>query len=194
MEGFNPCCVYVTGSNSAEAIRTSSIQPKLTSHDNQGQCSVINGGNSHSIDANTQYGGIQSGYSSSLVQQCGSNIAGGLENIILPGSKGRVKANTIIGGGNNKLVELVENATPLPEFKHPENALYIFGPEDSSVPQHIVNAAEHVVYIPTDGCLNLAATANIVLYDRLVKSQQRFETDNAMILRSRDNNNTTTRR
>lgn len=104
MEGFNPCCVYVTGSNSAEAIRTSSIQPKLTSHDNQGQCSVINGGNSHSIDANTQYGGIQSGYSSSLVQQCGSNIAGGLENIILPGSKGRVKANTIIGGGNNKLV------------------------------------------------------------------------------------------
>ena len=91
------------------------------------------------------------------------------------------------------VIELVENATPLPEFQHPDNALYIFGPEDGSVPQDIIDAATDVVYIPTDGCLNLAATANVVLYDRLVKTNGKFETDNSLILTSRDNNNTTRR-
>lgn len=88
------------------------------------------------------------------------------------------------------VIELVENATPLPEFKHPENAIYIFGPEDGSVPQEVVSQAHHVVYIPTKGCMNLAATVNVVLYDRLAKSQA-FETDNLLIRQSRDRNNTT---
>ena len=98
---IDPCCVYVTGSSTTFENRLRSIQPKNSTHDNQGQCSVINGGNLHSIDANTQFGGIQSGFSSSLSQQYGSNIAGGSQNKITPGAKGRVSASAILGGANN---------------------------------------------------------------------------------------------
>ncbi|MCK5880452.1 MAG: RNA methyltransferase, partial [Sinobacterium sp.] len=64
-------------------------------------------------------------------------------------------------------VELVEGAKALPSFTHPEQALYIFGPEDGSIPQKIIDAADEVVFMPTKGCLNLAATVNVLLYDRV---------------------------
>lgn len=67
-------------------------------------------------------------------------------------------------------VELIEGATPLMHFQHPEKAYYIFGSEDGSVSQDILDRCDHVVYIPTIGCMNLAATVNVVLYDRLAKS------------------------
>ena len=86
-------------------------------------------------------------------------------------------------------IELAENAIALPEYQHPENAFYIFGPEDSTIGQDVIDRADAVVYIPTVGCMNLAATVNVVLYDRLVKSNQQFE-DNALIRESRDTNNT----
>ena len=85
-------------------------------------------------------------------------------------------------------IELVENAIPLPEFEHPEHALYAFGPEDGSLKQQLIDAADYVVYVPTKGCMNLAATVNVLLYDRLAKSQS-FATDNQLIRNSRDNNN-----
>ena len=68
-------------------------------------------------------------------------------------------------------IELVENATPLHLFKHPDNACYIFGPEDGSIDQGTIDKADEVVYIPSNGCLNLAASVNVVLYDRLIKSK-----------------------
>ena len=104
IEGDDHFGVYVTGSNSNSVIATSSIEPFHTTHDNQGQCSVINGGNLHNIDANTLFGGIQSGYSSSLSQQCGSNIAGGFQNKITEGVKGRVPGNSVGGGFNNTII------------------------------------------------------------------------------------------
>ncbi len=67
-------------------------------------------------------------------------------------------------------VELIEGATPLIHFQHPEQACYIFGPEDGSLTQTVLDACDYVVYIPTIGCMNLAATVNVVLYDRLAKS------------------------
>ncbi|VVM38511.1 hypothetical protein PS624_00171 [Pseudomonas fluorescens] len=66
-------------------------------------------------------------------------------------------------------VELVEGARPLPEYTHPDRALYIFGPEDGSLDKEIRDWCEDVVYIPTTGCMNLAATVNVVLYDRMAK-------------------------
>ena len=66
-------------------------------------------------------------------------------------------------------VELVDGARPLPEYTHPDRALYIFGPEDGSLDKEIRDWCEDVVYIPTTGCMNLAATVNVVLYDRLAK-------------------------
>jgi tRNA(Leu) C34 or U34 (ribose-2'-O)-methylase TrmL len=85
-------------------------------------------------------------------------------------------------------VELAEGATPLPEFKHPESAIYIFGPEDSSIPQEIINQSDAVVYVPTIGCMNLAATVNVLLYDRLAKSSQDID-HTQRIKQSRDVNN-----
>lgn len=85
------------------------------------------------------------------------------------------------------VIELVEGATPLPAFEHPENAFYIFGPEDGSVPKEVVNACEHIVYIPTQSSMNLAVTANVVLYDRLSKSN--YIEGDELIRLSRDKNN-----
>ncbi|MGK0247364.1 MAG: tRNA(Leu) C34 or U34 (ribose-2'-O)-methylase TrmL [Oleispira sp.] len=91
-------------------------------------------------------------------------------------------------GAKIVVIELAENAESLANFQHPENAFYIFGPEDGSVKQKVVNKADSVVYIPTHGCLNLAATVNIVLYDRLAKSNLP-EGGNELIRKSRDMNN-----
>ena len=85
-------------------------------------------------------------------------------------------------------VELVEGAVALPEFKHPESAVYLFGPEDGSIDQTLVDVADAVVYIPTIGCMNLAATVNVVLYDRLAKKRESIDHAHR-IKTSRDVNN-----
>jgi tRNA(Leu) C34 or U34 (ribose-2'-O)-methylase TrmL len=91
---------------------------------------------------------------------------------------------------NMKLVciELAEGATPLPDFSHPGQALYLFGPEDGSIAQDLIDAADAVVYIPTIGCLNLAASVNVVLYDRMAKTRG-YPVGDDLIRRSRDTNN-----
>ncbi|SUP39645.1 RRNA methylase [Vibrio owensii] len=85
-------------------------------------------------------------------------------------------------------VELVVGATALPHFTHPENAIYMFGPEDGSLPQEMVDKAHHVVYVPTHGCMNLAATVNVVLYDRMAKTLGTID-DHQQVLANRDNKN-----
>ncbi|MFT6033790.1 MAG: tRNA(Leu) C34 or U34 (ribose-2'-O)-methylase TrmL [Arenicella sp.] len=85
-------------------------------------------------------------------------------------------------------VELVEGAIALPEFDHPEQAMYLFGPEDGSIPQALIDRADHVVYVPTIGCMNLAASVNVLLYDRLAKLTT-SECDDSIVLQSRDVNN-----
>lgn len=86
-------------------------------------------------------------------------------------------------------VDLVEGAIPLPDFIHPEKALYIFGPEDGTISQTVVDQADSVVYVPTIGCMNLAASVNVLLYDRLAKSTLATFSDQ-LIKQSRDTNNT----
>lgn len=71
------------------------------------------------------------------------------------------------------VVELCDRAKPLFDFVHPERAYYIFGPEDGSVPKPIIDRAPHVIQIPTDGCMNLAACVNVVLYDRMAKQMRK---------------------
>ena len=66
-------------------------------------------------------------------------------------------------------IDLIEGAIPLPEYKHPERAFYIFGPEDGTLGERITSRCKDIVYIPTQFCMNLAATVNVVLYDRLTK-------------------------
>jgi tRNA(Leu) C34 or U34 (ribose-2'-O)-methylase TrmL len=85
-------------------------------------------------------------------------------------------------------VDLVEGAIPLPDYVHPEQACYVFGPEDGSLKQDIIDAADDVVYMPTIGSLNLAAAVNVLLYDRVAKDTSRNE-GNDLIRQSRDVNN-----
>ncbi len=85
-------------------------------------------------------------------------------------------------------VEFAEGAIPLPSFKHPRHALYVFGPEDGTIEQDIIDRANAVVYIPTIGCMNLAATVNVVLYDRLAKSDL-GELGDDFVRQNRDTNN-----
>lgn len=67
------------------------------------------------------------------------------------------------------VVDLIPSATNLVEFIHPDRAFYIFGPEDGTLGRRHTDKAQHVVYIPTNACMNLAATVNVVLYDRMCK-------------------------
>jgi tRNA(Leu) C34 or U34 (ribose-2'-O)-methylase TrmL len=60
-------------------------------------------------------------------------------------------------------------ATSLPEYQHPERAFYIFGPEDGTLGMAVTSWCKDTIYIPTRHCMNLAATVNVVLYDRMVK-------------------------
>jgi len=66
-------------------------------------------------------------------------------------------------------VDLIEGATPLHQYKHPERAFYIFGAEDATLGKRVTDYCRDIIYIPTNGCMNLAATVNVVLYDRLAK-------------------------
>jgi tRNA(Leu) C34 or U34 (ribose-2'-O)-methylase TrmL len=70
-------------------------------------------------------------------------------------------------------VDLVEGAIPLDEYEHPERAFYIFGAEDATLGARVLDWCRDRVYIPTSGCMNLAATVNVVLYDRLAKERSK---------------------
>ena len=69
-------------------------------------------------------------------------------------------------------IELLENSECLLDFQHPENAVYVFGPEDGSIPQVLRQHCHRFVSIPTKHCTNLAAAVYIVLYDRALKLYQ----------------------
>jgi tRNA(Leu) C34 or U34 (ribose-2'-O)-methylase TrmL len=66
-------------------------------------------------------------------------------------------------------VELLYGAENLLVFEHPENAIYLFGPEDGSVPNNVRGLCHRRVFIPTRHCTNLGAAIYLLLYDRLVK-------------------------
>lgn len=67
-------------------------------------------------------------------------------------------------------VDLVAGATPLPNYRHPERAFYIFGAEDATLGKRILDRCRDKVVVPTKFCMNLAATVNVILYDRMAKA------------------------
>jgi len=89
-------------------------------------------------------------------------------------------------------IEFAENAIALPEFQHPARALYIFGPEDGSIEQEVIDKADYVVFVPTISCMNLSASVNVLLYDRMAKSYintNKEHDNNILIKTNRDTNN-----
>lgn len=69
-------------------------------------------------------------------------------------------------------VDLVEGAVSLVDFIHPKSAFYIFGPEDGTLGSRHMDRCAHRVFVPTKHCMNLAATVNVILYDRLAKASR----------------------
>lgn len=64
-------------------------------------------------------------------------------------------------------VEVVENAEPLNDFIHPDRAVYMFGPEDGSIPQVYRGLAHRFIKIPAYHCFNLSVAVGIVLSHRM---------------------------
>lgn len=69
-------------------------------------------------------------------------------------------------------VDLVDDAVPLPAFQHPQRAFYVFGPEDGTLGKSVLDWCPQRVMVPTRTCMNLAATVNVILYDRLAKADR----------------------
>lgn len=68
-------------------------------------------------------------------------------------------------------VDLVDGAESLVDFRHPLRAFYVFGPEDGTLGHSILEWCAKRIMVPTVSCMNLAATVNVVLYDRLAKQR-----------------------
>src|SRR5262249_2030435 len=73
--------------------------------------------------------------------------------------------------GTPVCVEVYEQSEPLTTFEHPEDAVYVFGPEDGRVPQVVRRLCHRFVHIPAHFCLNLSAAVNVVLAHRLISLQ-----------------------
>lgn len=69
-------------------------------------------------------------------------------------------------------VDLVDGAESLFSFQHPQRAFYIFGPEDGTLGRRHIDWCPYKIQIPTIGCMNLAATINVVFYDRALKADR----------------------
>lgn len=70
-------------------------------------------------------------------------------------------------------VELCDDAEPVEKFVHPEQAVYILGPEDGSVPKSIQEQCHAKIVIPGRFCLNQAVAGSIVMYDRVCSAANR---------------------
>ena len=59
-------------------------------------------------------------------------------------------------------IDLLPGARPLPFYTHPERAFYVFGAEDATLGKATTDRCRDRVFVPTNGCMNLAATVNVV--------------------------------
>ena len=75
-----------------------------------------------------------------------------VESMVLP------QSCSIVG------VELLDEATELPSFRHPVQAAYVLGPDRGPLTPALVDRCEHIIQIPTQLCINLATAAASLLY------------------------------
>lgn len=70
-------------------------------------------------------------------------------------------------------VECDDNARPIETYCHPEQALYLLGPEDGGLSKRATAACSDLIRIDTLQCLNVASAGTVVLYDRQMKAKQK---------------------
>lgn len=68
-------------------------------------------------------------------------------------------------------VELDDRAEALPNFWHPERAVYLLGAEDHGLPPHVLDRCHKVVQIPSPlpWSMNVASAGSVLLYDRYLR-------------------------
>lgn len=69
-------------------------------------------------------------------------------------------------GGTPVAVEFDPAYPTLFDFDHPDDAIYVFGPEDGGLQRGTTTACHRFVRIQSDHCLNLASAVSVVLHDR----------------------------
>jgi tRNA G18 (ribose-2'-O)-methylase SpoU len=65
-------------------------------------------------------------------------------------------------------VELLDDATELPSFRHPRQAAYVLGSEREGLSPGMVALCDFVVRIPMRFSVNLSVAGALVMYDRLI--------------------------
>ena len=76
-------------------------------------------------------------------------------------------------------VEVRANSEKLHHFEHPDNAVYVFGPEDGSIPEGVLTHCHRFLVIPVRFCLNLATAVSTILWDRALKRGEVHEMEDA---------------
>lgn len=66
-------------------------------------------------------------------------------------------------------VELDEKATPLKNYVHPKQAIYLLGAEDIGLSKEAYKRCQDIIVLPGERSLNVSACGSIVLYDRITK-------------------------
>lgn len=79
-------------------------------------------------------------------------------------------------------VAVETGGTPLAEYEHPRNAVYILGSEDHGVPTSVLRGCREVVSLESEeyGSYNVAVAGSIVMYDRLVKQRRAEREEGAL--------------
>ena len=67
--------------------------------------------------------------------------------------------------------------TPLEDFEHPLDAVYLLGSEDAGLPTSVLRACHEVVTLRSEhyASYNVAIAGSLVLYDRQQKARLRRE-------------------
>lgn len=75
-------------------------------------------------------------------------------------------------------VELEDDSVSLPDFRHPERAVYLLGAEDHGIPREIT-IDRPIIQIPAvePQSMNVSVSGTLVMYDRFTKSAHNSEED-----------------
>ncbi len=65
-------------------------------------------------------------------------------------------------------VEFLPDAVDLPSFCHPQQAVYVLGPEKGNVSDEMLARCDYVLKIPMKFCINVGVAGALVMYDRLL--------------------------
>jgi len=67
-------------------------------------------------------------------------------------------------------VEFLPDATDLPSFRHPQQAIYVLGPEGGNVSDEMLARCDYKIKIPMKFCINVGVAGALVMYDRLIST------------------------